>query len=70
MGHKESNQTKIKLMGKKIFTILRSKDFVYLNLCINVLQVPSEMLKLRVMPEFFQLLLRDLANINELKNNV
>ena len=26
----------LKLMGKKILTILRSKNFVYLNLCLSI----------------------------------
>ena len=38
--------------------------------CINVCQVPREMLKTEAEGRGFQQLLRDLANVNALENNV
>ena len=39
-------------------------------LCINVCQVPREMLKTEAVGRGFQHLPRDLANVNVLENNV
>ena len=38
--------------------------------CINVCQVPRELLKTEAKGRGFQQLLRDLANVNALENNV
>ena len=38
--------------------------------CINVCQIPREMLQTEAVGQGFQHLLRDLANVNVLENNV
>ena len=52
-------------------------DFAFVNIgiklgfpCINVCQVPREMLKTEAEGRGFQQLPRDLANVNALENNV
>ena len=67
------SRTEAKKLSKQTFYKLDGTDTIGIKHgfpCINVCQVPREMLKTEAEGRGFQQLLRDLANVNALENYV